>query len=261
MTVFNVRKQFIDYCGKEKDVEFDSCFNKENYSYQEIKQNLENKFPELDVISEMLEHVSYDEYSSICFDKDIINMNIPMINIKRINGVELYSYGYFAELRKMLLDNNDDKYRLSFLLDSVFRFFINKHNESVDRYNDLYSFIDKAGNISRFSCFNSKQPEKKEKTKYSGFVYIASCGIPNAYKIGKANDITKREKTFVTGNHLLKIFAYTQSQNPLQLESLLHSIYGNKNISGEWFELTKEELDDLVGSFCFTLAIEDEGKK
>jgi hypothetical protein len=261
MTVSNVREQFLEFYG-EKDIDlFDTCFAKSRYAFHEVKEILEKTFPELDFIGEMLYGVSNDEYESIMLDKDIINSNIPLINTKSKNGIEQPSYAYFSELRETLKNSGGDEYKLSFLLDSIFSFFIKKHNESVKQseyYDDLVKKV--------FDSMNIVFPEQKNEAhqnnskKKAGFVYIASCGIENTYKIGKANDITKREKAFITGNHLLKIFAYTESQNPLKLESLLHSVYAQKNISGEWFELSKEELEDLIKSFCFSIAIEEGGK-
>jgi hypothetical protein len=94
------------------------------------------------------------------------------------------------------------------------------------------------------------------KSDKCGFVYIARCDSSNIYKIGKANEISKREKQLRTGNMFLEMFAYTKSCNPLKLESLLHKIYVHKRLSGEWFELNKDEIDDIIQSFGFTIALD-----
>jgi hypothetical protein len=127
---------------------------------------------------------------------------------------------------------------------------------------ELLEKMDKLLREFRVYQYSFNKEEKKDKgVKEKGFVYIASCATEGVYKIGMSRYISDRERTLKVGNHDLSIFAYTQSNNPRKLEMMLHNIYSKKNLSGEWFELNKEEIEDLIQSFCFTLAIESPTQK
>lgn len=57
----------------------------------------------------------------------------------------------------------------------------------------------------------------------------------------------KRVKNLQTGSYrTMEVFRTIQTDNPEQLEKFLHSAFGEKRVRGEWFEVTEEEISDLV---------------
>jgi len=67
------------------------------------------------------------------------------------------------------------------------------------------------------------------------------------YKIGYTRRlIEKRIKEFKTGNASdIYVVDSFQSQWGTKIESQLHKIYKSKKIGGEWFDLTKGEIDSF----------------
>ena len=82
-----------------------------------------------------------------------------------------------------------------------------------------------------------------------GYVYlIGENNDENKYKIGstKCKDINKRLKQLQTGNsNPLFIKAYYETSRPFKLETMLHNRFKECNVIGEWFELTKKDVDSF----------------
>lgn len=80
----------------------------------------------------------------------------------------------------------------------------------------------------------------------SEFLYIAKC--QTYYKIGIANDVRARLSTLQVGNPVkIEIVAHYRIADSKNIEALIHGLLSSKNIRGEWFELSKTELDGLLG--------------
>lgn len=82
-----------------------------------------------------------------------------------------------------------------------------------------------------------------------GYIYLINEWNTDNYKIGvtKAKSLDKRKLELQTGNSSeLIIIKYFITDNPYQLEKLLHRHYHNKNIINEWFVLTDEEVMDFI---------------
>ena len=75
-----------------------------------------------------------------------------------------------------------------------------------------------------------------------GVVYILS-GDNGFYKIGSSKRLEKRvwEIQHYTGIQV-KIYFYTTTDNMSYLENKLHSVFSNKRVFNEWFDLTPEDL-------------------
>ena len=59
----------------------------------------------------------------------------------------------------------------------------------------------------------------------------------------------KRVKELQTGaSHELSVFKQIQADNPSKLESLLHKKFKHRRIRGEWFNVSKKEIRELVKS-------------
>ena len=93
-----------------------------------------------------------------------------------------------------------------------------------------------------FSLFNEEGGE--------GYIYIAKAGISNHYKIGfTANsDIDKRISAHQTSSpeRLDRIGSFPVSS--IKTEKTIHKKFSHKKVRGEWFELSDEEVKDLLSS-------------
>lgn len=78
-----------------------------------------------------------------------------------------------------------------------------------------------------------------------GHVYIVRAG--GRYKIGMANDPTKRIKTLQTGSpDVIQPVFVAKVEEPSVAEKRLHSLLATKRGSGEWFELKAEDVDTCI---------------
>lgn len=80
---------------------------------------------------------------------------------------------------------------------------------------------------------------------YNVYLVCAKIGDEKLYKIGYTRrKVEKRIKELKTGNAAdFYIVDSFNSKWGTKIEALLHRAYQNKKINGEWFELTKEEVN------------------
>jgi hypothetical protein len=88
------------------------------------------------------------------------------------------------------------------------------------------------------------------------FVYLIRCYLNEElplYKIGISNKVKLRLKQFTTGNpaDLTLMCMFPSNQAP-KVEAALHNLFKNKNIQGEWFELSYEDVTGFL-NLCLTL--------
>ena len=84
-----------------------------------------------------------------------------------------------------------------------------------------------------------------------GYVYlIGEIGKEGRYKIGstKAKNVNKRLKQLQTGNSSeLFIKESYETEHPFKLEKMLHNHFKSSNLIGEWFELSKSDIEAFKG--------------
>lgn len=73
--------------------------------------------------------------------------------------------------------------------------------------------------------------------------YDASRG----FKIGKSINPYKREKQIRHMNPSFKLLAFGETPNQEVAEKYLHDKYANKRIIGEWFNLSPEDVSEIIG--------------
>jgi hypothetical protein len=100
-----------------------------------------------------------------------------------------------------------------------------------------------------------KWPDRNKQERANGFVYIAHTTNTNNYKIGITKDITKRYKSFKTGNPNIYIIATKKSYDPRAEERMLHKIFCSTRINGEWFALTKEQISAAIIQYGFNYCL------
>ena len=77
------------------------------------------------------------------------------------------------------------------------------------------------------------------------YVYVVSAS-GMLYKIGKTNDIDKRFRGLELMSPIPLTLIHTiESQEALKLEAELHKKYNHCRSHGEWFNLSKNELDEI----------------
>ena len=89
-------------------------------------------------------------------------------------------------------------------------------------------------------------------------VYLISCGEGDdkKYKIGYTkNEVSHRLKQLKTGNsEELIIEKVYNSKWGTKLESILHRQYKSQNLSGEWFKLNDNQVNNFIND-CNRLEI------
>jgi biotin operon repressor len=83
---------------------------------------------------------------------------------------------------------------------------------------------------------------------YNVYLVCSEIEGKKLYKIGYTRrEVEKRIKEFKTGNasefYIIDSF---QSKWGTKIESQLHKFYKPKKVSGEWFDLNQEELDNFL---------------
>lgn len=79
------------------------------------------------------------------------------------------------------------------------------------------------------------------------YTYLGSGNIYGYIKIGKTNNIDKRENTIRTGNIDFKIIAFVGRD----IENELHSKFEIKRMEREWFHLSDNDIDNIINEYGF----------
>lgn len=66
-----------------------------------------------------------------------------------------------------------------------------------------------------------------------------------AYKIGKTNNLEKRVSSLKTGNPTIELLYFVRGD----IENKTHIKYKESRLSGEWFNLTNSQLEDINNTF------------
>jgi hypothetical protein len=78
--------------------------------------------------------------------------------------------------------------------------------------------------------------------KNTGTIYVLNQSGSNLYKIGMTKkDGESRIKSLQTGNPQ-NIVVAQEYKAPLEYEKKLHKLFSHKNVRGEWFEFTPNDL-------------------
>jgi hypothetical protein len=75
------------------------------------------------------------------------------------------------------------------------------------------------------------------------FTYIMYDEISGLYKIGKSINPEFREKTL--SSQTPKIILINKCLESIVSERYLHSLFSNKNVRGEWFNLEMDEIEHI----------------
>jgi hypothetical protein len=85
----------------------------------------------------------------------------------------------------------------------------------------------------------------------NGYVYIIRTLNSTHVKIGKTINITNRLKSLYTNIGDIYLFGYIYCVDYSKIETELHRKYKDKRIRGEWFDLSKEDIEDISNEYLF----------
>ena len=107
-----------------------------------------------------------------------------------------------------------------------------------------------------FTEYPNFQPLVNYKPKTDGYVYfIFSKEYEKVgkyfVKIGMTVDLTSRLSSLQTGNpYLLEFYKTIQTPDYKILEKRLHKKFESKRIINEWFNITFQEIDQVIVDWC-----------
>ena len=160
---------------------------------------------------------------------------------------------YYSKAAKI---HNIDRKLVSYLCSIVKRM-------SASEKDTLFNIIDE----DRFLYFSNREKTKSlevaAKLISEGYtlidshsdevtaVYILKSDI--YYKIGVSSVITKRIGMLQTGNpHTIELICqkyFTYSVDAYKEEKRLHLKYSDKQVRREWFKLSKQDVEDILGEY------------
>lgn len=124
------------------------------------------------------------------------------------------------------------------MLDKLNSFYDIKTKEEIDLFNK------KAQEEIYNLCTKTSTKERNRKRK-QGFVYIFESG--GKYKIGFSKNVEQRLKQLDTRPFKLNKVYLKYFENAFDIEQFLHnSDLSDRRIEGEWYELSKSDLNQLI---------------
>ncbi len=119
---------------------------------------------------------------------------------------------------------------------------------------DCVAFVNEASRLKQEEkeYFARKQKAQEDKIKReqeqrtkAGTIYIVSNG--RKYKIGKTTNVMQRLKGLQTSSaEVLEVVLECEIEGYNIIEKLIHERYAHKRVSGEWFDLEVQDLEDIA---------------
>lgn len=173
-----------------------------------------------------------DEFTAT-YDGYIINGEHLLFSFN--NGTTyLTEFDVLAAISRASMKEADDTLRFKKIIDSLVP-------ASNFAYHTLSFNID-IRLIDKLSAqIVSNKPTKRSKT------YLMLDSSTGFTKIGKACDCSARERTLQSEKPTITLFAVCESN----VESELHRKFKHKRLRGEWFDLTKAEIKEIIDEYGF----------
>ena len=98
------------------------------------------------------------------------------------------------------------------------------------------------------NTFEKKVAKKRTRRPKEHRVYFIHMENSSLFKIGfTACNVNSRLKALQTGcPYRLSIYETVTCTTPAVLEKHLHECFSPRHVRGEWYNMTKTEIDDLV---------------
>lgn len=123
--------------------------------------------------------------------------------------------------------------------------------EYISNYDEISNDIDALNKYIEHYYYGSytsmaRKSVEKVKKKIAGFVYLFKCENTNAYKIGRTSgSISSRISQLKTANPYIKEVISFKTDDIFE-EIMWHEKFKNKNISGEWFDLSEDDINEMI---------------
>lgn len=162
-----------------------------------------------------------------------------------------------AKLNKAIAENNALRKAFSKLSNHVCSCFINGMNAKIVRHGDDCFFESGKSKVSIISSsiedslfmidkFLSKKNGVSLEGK--GFIYLVSDGINTKIGATTYNPVKRLNELQVGNAKELTLIGSYAVERRIATESLLHETYRHKNIRGEWFKLSGQDIVDIINN-------------
>ena len=119
-------------------------------------------------------------------------------------------------------------------------YFTHHSDDEIDRRN-------KQAQFERMREMQQLIDHKGEPKKKPGFVYFLEYE-GQGVKIGFTRNLTSRIKQLqIASPFKLNLLFYIETSEPESVEHHLHEHFKDKCLNGEWFDITKEDISELLG--------------
>jgi len=167
------------------------------------------------LFSELGECTSIDELASLFF-VELFSLSSDSSNMKSVYAFTSDTNQVIRKLNEWFTPEYVDLFKVSIVMSNPF-------SNNLNSFMVLVSFL---------------QTQKYEKERQFIKTYVMSNGS-GLYKIGKSIDPLKREKMLSTGNPNIRLVLSME----MDIERELHIKFADKKVSGEWFELSEDDLN------------------
>lgn len=125
---------------------------------------------------------------------------------------------------------------------------INKLSDVLNRYMskvDEDETTENNRNIDYAISNGTHANRGKKETEKEGYIYLLEADTGET-KIGRTKELDERMYHFTTKLPMdLRVIYYVKTDDSYALERRLHGRYSNQRTRGEWFNLTKEDIEDM----------------
>ncbi len=181
------------------------------------------------------------------------------IDNKQTRAVRSCNQLYFIVTKsiylKMLRESRAKKSNADRYLEYIERMGMVMVTYYAQRPSEMKELMDRESNVEYTEEQNNKYKQPRKVDLHDGSVYFIHEAVEGDqpveyYKIGKACDVEERIATLQTGNRRkLILYATIKSKKVFELEHTIHVEMAAHRDQGEWFKITKEEVDRLVAKY------------
>lgn len=149
-------------------------------------------------------------------------------------------------------DNADILQSFVNLIDTNDTAVLNKATQSISELENYVVLHQHYINHKNVYCYTDDDFDDYliQNNRNSQWVYFIQDSINNTIKIGYTNLLQPRLKNLQTGNpNTLSIVGYIETTNMRTLEGKFHKYYRDNRVSGEWFNITLDELSHILAEY------------
>lgn len=167
-------------------------------------------------------------YYPICF---IIGEDGTLLKSNALDGA-LFNYSELQQLHDAIITTLDYYEKRQFVDDA-----------EIDDYNEIQHYLRTKNlqSIPRLEAFAELNRQ------FNTNVYLMVDHNTGYYKIGRSNNAAKREKTLQSEKPTIEMLHTFKARS--KDETYFHELFKKQRIRGEWFNLSKDDIDTIVSYF------------